>query len=298
MTSSAAIPLEFRSIPMSYKIILVHVDESKHLDKRVEVAAKIALHQNAHLVGVAVTGISRLLHRPIVPDPDGRNIEPYNAEYMEMLRQRANGALDKFETLVRGIGVTSYEKRLIDDEAADAISMQGLYADLIVLGQSDPDDPSPAARVDFPEYVVLNSECPVLIVPYTGRVFSIGDRVLIAWNESTAASRAVRNAMPFLQQAKNVQVAIINAGSRVNPHCEEFGAEIVVYLARHNIKVEVIRRTVADATGHALLALAADLTSDLIVMGGVAHPRSRSVLLGGATGVVLEEATVPVLMSH
>lgn len=283
---------------MSYKIILVHVDNSAHLDLRVEAAAKIALHENAHLIGVAATGLSRSLYRPVVSDRDGSNLAPYKADYLETLRQRAHAALEKFDTLVRGIGVTSYEKRLIDDEAAAAISMQGLYVDLIVLGQSGSDDVSLTAKVDFPEYVALNAECPVLIVPYAGPVSCIGGRVLIAWNASMAATRAVKHAMPLLKQASQVQLAIVNPASGPDPQCEESGVEMAAYLARHNITVEVVRRTVADDAGHTMLALAAELTSDLIVMGCVAHQRWRGMLLGGATRVVLEEATVAVLMSH
>lgn len=283
---------------MFYETILVHVDESKHLDKRVEVAAKIAAHENAHLIGVAATGISQALHRPVVSGPDGENMAPYKDEYTGTLRRRATAALDKFEMLARGVGATSCEKRLIDDDTAAAVSGQGIYADLIVLGQSEADDPSLTEKVDFPEYVILNSECPVLILPCAGRVFSIGDRVLIAWNGSMAASRAVRNAMPFLKQAKSVQVAIIDSSPFADPQGDESGAEFAAFLARHNIKAEVIRRTVEDDAGHALLSLAADLTSDLLIMGCVAHPRSRGMMLGGATRVVLESATVPVLMSH
>jgi nucleotide-binding universal stress UspA family protein len=283
---------------MSYKTILVHVDESKHLDKRVEVAARIAAHENAHLVGVAATGISQALHRPPVSGPDGDNMAPYNDEYTEALRQRATAALEKFDTLACRVGVSSHEKRLIDDEAAAAVSGQGLYADLIVLGQSDAEDPSLSAIVDFPEYVILNSGRPVLIIPHAGRIFSIGDRVLIAWNGSKAASCAVRNAMPFLKQAKSVQIAIIHTSLFADPQGDESGAEFAACLARHGIKADVIQCTVEDDAGHALLALAADLTSDLIVMGCVAHPRSRGILLGGATRVVLESSTVPVLMSH
>lgn len=283
---------------MCYKTILVHVDGSKHLDRRIEVAAKIALHENARLIGVAVTGIAQSLQRPALPGADGGSMGHYEAGYMRTLQQRAYAALERFEALVRGTGVASYEKRLIDDEAADAVSREGLYADLIVLGQSGMDDPSLASRVDFPEYVVLNSECPVLIVPYAGRLAGIPDRVLIAWNGSMAASRAVRNAMPFLQQANSVQVAIINLASRPEPDGEESGAGIAAFLDRHHIKVDLVRRTAKDDAGHALLSLAADLASDLIVMGCVAHPRARTVLLGGATRVVLEATTVPVLMSH
>lgn len=283
---------------MSYNTILVHVDESKQLEKRVEVAAKLALHEKAHLIGVAATGISQSLHRPALPATSGGAIEAFNAEYMASLRQRAEVALGKFEDMVRALGVASCEKRLIDDEAADAVSMQGRYADIIILGQSDADDPALTAKVDFPEYVVLNSECPVLIIPFEGRVFSIGERVLIAWNASMAASRAVRNALPFLKQAKTVQVATAHPASQPVPHQHAPGEDIVAYLNRHGIKAEVIESVLGEDAGHTLLTLASDLSCDLIIMGCVAHPRARSMLLGGTTRVVLESTTVPVLMSH
>lgn len=283
---------------MSYKTILVHVDESKHLTKRVDAAAKIALRENAHLIGVATIGISRSLHRVLLSNQQGSTVPSYKAEYLDNLRQRASAALEKFETLVQGNGVTSYEKRLIDDEAATAISMLGLNVDLIVLGQTNTDDETLTTKVDFPEYVVLNSECPVLIVPYAGSAFCNCERVLIAWNGSRASLRAVRNAIPLLQRANKIQLAIIDTGSRPALEAEESDAGIVVYLARHNIKTEVVRRTVAADSGHALLALAAELSSDLVVMGCVAHPRWRGALLGGTTRVVLEETNIAVLMSH
>lgn len=286
---------------MSCKTILVYVDASEYSNDGIEVAAKMAARDHAHLIGIAVTGLSRSLHRPVVPDQNGISMTPYKSEYLETLRLRANAALDKFEALARGFGVTSYERRLIEDEASAAISAQGLYADLIVLGRNDSDDPSLTTKVDFPEYVILNSECPVLIVPRSSRVFGnvgMAERVLIAWDGSLAASRAVRNAMPFLILANNIQLAIVEPASRPNPQCEESGKEIAAYLMRHSVKVKIVRHPAADDAGHALLALAADLSSDLIVMGCVAHPRWRGVLLGGTTRVVLEETTVAVLMSH
>lgn len=260
---------------MSYKTILVHVDGSSRAQRRIEAAARIALAENAYLVGAAVT-------------EGGSNMEPHGA----------NAALDKFEDTARQIGVTSYEKRLVEGDAADGISMQGLYCDLIVLGQSDAGAPSLAAKVDFPEYVVLNCACPVLIVPGDGPVGSIGDRILIAWNASMAAARAVRNAMPFLQKAKSIQLAVINPPGWSKVRGGQRGADAAGYLARHGIKADVIERTVEADTGHGLLSLAAELHSDLIVMGCVTHPRSRGILLGGATRTVLEFAAVPVLMSH
>lgn len=265
---------------MAYRTILVHVDDSTHSDKRVEVAARIAAHEGSHLIGLGVA----------MP---GETAEASTAN-----RLHVAAVLEKFTDQVRAIGPASVETRLLQGDAADAVSAQGRFADLIVLGQGDAQATSLTARVDFPEYIVLNSDCPVLIVPCTGRVFSIGDRILLAWNGSAAALHATRRALTFLQQAKLVQLAILAPDPAVASAAEVPAAEIVDYLARQGVKVEVLRRDVVGDPGTALLALAADLTSDLIVMGCVAHPRARRVMLGGATRAVLEQACVPVLMGH
>jgi nucleotide-binding universal stress UspA family protein len=281
---------------MFYRTLLVHVDESRHLEKRVEVAAKLAVRDNAHLIGVAATGISHLLQHTAAASHDSGDSAANGDAGMGALRS-TKAALQKFETLARAIGATSCEQRLIDDDAAVAVSRQSLYADLIVLGQSDADDLSVAGTVDFPEYVVLNSECPVLIVPRAGGAVTRYERALVAWNGSGAASRAVRDAMPFLEQATRVQIAVIDTSAASDRQGAESAGEFTVFLARHGINAEVVRRTEDDA-GHEILSLAAELGADLLVMGCVAHPRTRSMKLGGATRVVLECATIPVLMSH
>lgn len=283
---------------MFYKTILVHVDESRDLEKRVQVAARLAVHENAHLIGVAATGIPHLLPHTAAAGHDGSNSAANSDAGLEALRRRAQAALEKFDTLARAIGATSCEQRLIDDDAAVAVSRQALYADLVVLGQSDADDLSVTRTVDFPEYVVVNSECPVLIVPRAGGAVSRCERALVAWNGSGAASRAVRNAMPFLKQATSVQVAVIDTSAGSGRQGTDSAAEFMAFLARHGINAEVVRRTAEDDAGHGLLSLAAELGADMLVMGCVAHPHTRSMKLGGATRVVLESATIPVLMSH
>lgn len=283
---------------MSYRTILVHVDDSTHLEKRVEIAATIARHENARLIGVAPIGTSRTRHSPVLATLETERADRHVAEDLDESRQRAAAALEQFETQIRKTCVTSYEARLIEGEPASGIAKAGADADLIILGQSDADDPYLTASVDFPEYVVLNSRCPVLIVPRSGRVFTIGERVLIAWNASQAAAHAVRDAMPFLQQAKSIHAAIIDPPSGQDPRGQGPEGDIVAYLAGYNVKAEVVRCPTKDKPGHALLALVTDITSDLIVMGCVAHPRSRGAMLGGTTRVILESATVPVLMSR
>jgi nucleotide-binding universal stress UspA family protein len=211
--------------------------------------------------------------------------------------KRGQAALGQFEALARAAGVTSCAQRLIDDDAAVAVSRQGLHADLIVLGQGDADNASLTGSVDFTEYVALNSPCPVLIVPRAGGVSALCERPLIAWDGRSAAARALRNAIPLLQQATCVRVAVIDTSTAANRQQGEAGAELIAFLARHGINAEVVRRTAQDDAGHGLLSLAAELGCDMLVMGCVGHPRMRSMTLGGATRVVLESATIPVFMS-
>lgn len=280
---------------MSYKTVLVHVDQSKNVSARIEMAAGIAISENAHLIGAAMTGISRFLFETVTINPQEASITPY----LDTLRQRANQNLEKFDQVMQQAGVLSFEKRLVDDEAAGGISLQARYCDLVVIGQYDPDEISPYLQSDFPEYVALNSGCPVLIVPYAGIFRNVGSRVLIAWNGSKESRRAVQSALPMLKRAKVVEVAVFNPSAQADRHGEQPGADIALYLARHGVTVNVREEVVVESNvGNALLSLAADLSSDLIVMGCYGHSRFREVVLGGVTRTLLESMTVPVMMSH
>ncbi|MBC7861274.1 MAG: universal stress protein [Burkholderiaceae bacterium] len=275
---------------MSYKTILVHVDQSRHLGPRVAAAASLALAENAHLIGVAMTGISRFAYQSGAPTL---------AAHLETLRARAAGALAEFEALARGLGVASIETRLVDDDAAGGISVQARYCDLVVVGQTDLRDPSPAVPPDFPEYVLMHCGRPLLIVPHAGGAPFAADKILVAWDASMEATHAVGGALPLLRRAGRVDLVVFNP----DPHSEQAhgaqpGADIALYLARHGIAVEVTQQHTEADIGAALLAKAAALSSDLIVMGGYGHSRLREIVLGGTTRSVLDAAAVPVLMAH
>lgn len=279
---------------MSYKTILVHVDHSRHTPQRIRVAAEIALRDNAHLVGLAMTGVSRYLLDSDTVDQQ----EPVLLTHISALKKQAEQALEKYEELVRQMGVLSWEKRLVDDEPAGGVSLEARYADLVVLGQTDTDEVLPAMMSDFPEYVVMYAGRPVLIVPYAGSFEHIGKKILVAWDGSMEASRAINGALPFLRQAQEVKVVVFNADKQVNVHGEQPGADIALYLARHGVNLDVLQETTDQDSGNALLSLAADTFADLLVMGCYAHSRFREVLLGGASRTVLETMTLPVLMAH
>ncbi len=279
---------------MSYKTILVHVDESIRASERIKIAAAIAMTENAHLIGTAMTGASRYLMQTRML----AELDPNLRTHLDFLRQRAKHGLEDFEDAAQKLGLPSFEKRLVDDEAGGGICLQARYADLVVIGQNDPEEISPVVLPDFPQYVVLNSGRPVLLVPHAGRFDNIGNRVLIGWDAGMEATRAITAAIPLLRRAQIVEVAVFNARSQPHAHGMQPGADLALYLARHGVKVEVLQRKSGDNIGEALLSLAADLSSDLIIMGGYGHARFREIVLGGVTRTVLDTMTVPVLMSH
>ena len=280
---------------MSYKTILVHVDDSPHVAARIEVAATIAMAQDAHLIGAALTGISRFVKEAVAVNPYDPAITPY----LDTLRQRAAVYLDKFDEQARRIGVHSFERRLVDDEASGGISLQARYSDLVVVGQSDPEQPPRAVDADFPEYVAVSSGTPVLIIPYANTFSTVGTRAMIAWNGSREARRAVQDAMPLLQRAQRVEVVVLNPAERPDLHGADPSTDIIRYLQRHGIEAEVKTENVKHGeVGSALLAIATSSSADLLVMGCYGHTRFREMLLGGVTRDVLASMTVPVFMSH
>jgi nucleotide-binding universal stress UspA family protein len=121
--------------------------------------------------------------------------------------------------------------------------------------------------------------------------------VLLAWDGGRTAARAVGDAMPFLEKAKQVEVVIVGAKP---PKSDEVpGADLGEHLARHGITTTVKRITAPDNNvASTILSHAADSSADLIVMGGYGHSRLREFVLGGVTRGLLESMTVPVLMSH
>ena len=282
---------------MSYKTILVHVDKSGHVNERIRLAAAIAHDEGAHLIGTAATGISRYIYQSSTMG-DGMTYSAHIEAHIDVLRAQCKQALHAFEETARLANARSFEARLVDDEAGVGISLQGRYSDLIVLGQTNFDDPASSTMPDLPEYVVLNSGRPVLIVPYAGHFDTIGKRVLVAWDASISATRAVTAAIPLLHRADVVEVVVFNADDQDDAHGEQPGADIALYLARHDVKVNVTRQKSKIDIGNALLSMTNDLASDLMVMGGYGHSRFREILLGGVTRTVLESMTVPVLMTH
>lgn len=281
---------------MSYKDLLVVLDSEASARARIDLAAVLAEHFEAHIVGLY------LLPIPEAPRHFGYYDPALLDPFFEELRVRAREAADKqrevFEhvTSLRGL---SAEWRVIAAGAEVDPALHARYVDLTILGQLDPDRGEADGIRPRPEHVTLASGRPILVVPYAGHFESIGRRVLIGWNATREAARAVNDAMPLLVAAEMVTVLTIDPREGPHGHGELPGADIALHLARHGVKAQIERTASADLPiGDVLLSRAADLAVDLLVMGAYGHSRARELLLGGATRSLLRSMTVPVLMSH
>jgi nucleotide-binding universal stress UspA family protein len=188
--------------------------------------------------------------------------------------------------------------RVMRASFADALDLFGQMArrfDLCVVDQAEPDKIAPEEVII--EAALFESGRPVIIIPYIQRELLKLDRIMVCWDGSRSASRAVGDAMPLLRRAKRVDVVVVTSGGIKSD--EVPGADIAQHLARHNLNVEVEHIGSGDLdVANTILSYAADLPIDLIVMGAYGHSRLREFILGGATRGMLSSMTVPVLMSH
>lgn len=278
---------------MSYKTLLVHLDTSNRVQARLEIALRLARRFEAHLTGIFAT---------FVPDPREFRVMAGSASWFEnhrQLREEQRGAAERiFRAELLRAGVEG-DWIAASQNAGESVVSHSRYADLVIVGQSDPDDPETYVSDSFPETVVLTAGRPVLVVPYVGRHETVGSRALVAWNGSREAARAVHDAMPFLARADQVTVVRINTPRSPAPGREP-GADIALTLARHGATVDVIDicNDIDETAGDALLSLAADDSYDLVVMGAYGHARWKEQMVGGMTRTMFDSATLPVLMSH
>jgi nucleotide-binding universal stress UspA family protein len=255
-------------------------------------AVSVAATFGAHLLGVAVS------YEPVIPGTVMGGIPP---EIIESQRSESNKkartAVSRFEQAVKRTGISG-ETRIISASisgAADQIGRIGRRFDLVIVGQPDRQKSLPDEVVD--EGVLFDSGRPVIFVPFIQKGGMKLDRIMVCWDGSRAASRAVADAMPFLNKAKQVEVVIIS--DKPGKRDEVAGADLGQHLARHGLKVDVKRITSPEIdVPSTILSYAADSSADMIVMGGYGHSRLREFVLGGATRGLLEAMTVPVLMSH
>lgn len=279
---------------MTYKTILVNAAPSPRAGHIAACAARLAIAQQSHLVGLASTGINPLSYQCNAAAPG----VPMRQQDLDLLTAMADEALAGFTATVTRLGAPSSEVRRTDDDLGGALIGQARYCDLVVVGQTEPVQRATPAGVALPEELVLHGPRPVLVLPHSGEFAHVGARPLLAWDGGMAACRAFLAALPLLSAAPQCTLAVFNPTEVYDAHGPQPGADQARYLARHGVKLDVVVRQSSADLGEALLSLAADCGADLLVMGCYGHTRFRELLLGGVTRTILRDMTLPVLMTR
>ena len=168
------------------------------------------------------------------------------------------------------------------------IEQESKFCDLVIAAAP----PSGVTTATF-ETAVLNSGKSVLMFPRVMTKFSL-DSIIIGWNNSTEASRAITSSIELLKQAQRVH--IVSSPEYVEDH--EIMTSLINYLKLHDIDAsfDIVKTT--RIPGQALLDAALDGNFDLIVAGAYGHKGLKELMFGGATRYLLEKSTLPIFMSH
>jgi len=273
------------------KDIIVNLTVGRPRDIAGDYAISVATAFEAHLSAVAFAN-EPAVDTFLFPEAAASVIGAFRAE-SKAEADRAKGAFDE---TARRAGITT-DSMVIAATASGAAEKLGELArdyDLSIVAQSQPDgDVAESLAI---EGALFGSGRPVLVVPYIQSSGLKTDRVMVCWDGSRNAARAIGDAMPFLRRAGAVDVVTVEGKERRN---ELAGARIAAHLARHGLKVELKPIVAPDVdVASAILSFAADTSADLIVMGGYGHTRLREFVLGGATRGILGAMTVPTLMAH
>jgi nucleotide-binding universal stress UspA family protein len=259
---------------MDLKDVLVGVDASDAGEARLRLALAIAREHSAHL----------------------------SAAYV-LPAANSNGAAEIAETMEQRFREVARPQEIAGEwhlfAAGEGDTLVGLLktVDLAVFGQDSSDHRAPSGF--RPEDLVMAGGRPLLVVPYAGAFGAVGRRVLVAWDGTREASRALHDALPIIAGAETVVVVTVRTDEASAEYVRPSLERVVRHLERHGIaahREDTLRGDIPISD--VLLSRAADFDADLIVAGAYHHSPLREALLGGVSRELLRHMTVPVLMSH
>ena len=259
---------------MSFHDILVFLDATDDNAARLKAALDLATAHGARLIGV---------------DASSENA------FLGQWRERAVAVQGDFERAVKKSGVDSIFRGLSPSKPTGSLHLAH-YADLIIAPQPEFEMRALVAA-PVPEDVVVMSGVPTIVLPSFWKARPIGQSIVIAWNASREATRAVHDAMPLLKKANQVTIFTVAADAVA----ARSGSEMLVnHLDRHGVSTQTAHW---PATGEvtvveALFACLDTQGADLIVAGAFGHSRWVESLFGGVSSDLIRQPSLPVLMSH
>lgn len=274
------------------KDIVVNLTGSTPQEFAADYAISLAQLFDAHIAGVG------FIYEPVIP---GSLMGGIPTDLIEAQREEntkaAQAASGRFEAAAARAGVSA-EVRILDASVAGAADLFGRAArrfDLAVVGQARPREG--ASEELLIEGALFESGRPVVVVPHVQTQGVTLERVLVCWDGSRPAARAIADGMPLLRRAKAIDIVAVS-GER-GKGSELAGTNMARHLARHGLAVELKRVSAGDVdVPSAIAAYAAGIGADFMIMGGYGHSRLREWLLGGTTYELLHAAPVPLLVAH
>jgi nucleotide-binding universal stress UspA family protein len=281
---------------MPFKSIAVFIGTSPSAEARVLFAARLACRHGAHLIGLYV--VPSLM--------SGSAAESFvlgHTAVREVIAQHRAREDEAIELAKRSLSAIcgrqdiSFEFRpLVQAELGDDLVLNSLHADLVVAGGGPGNGGLPNGW--SAETLLLATGVPCILLPESWNGSAAAEHVVVAWNASRQARRAIADALPLLVTAKSVTVLLVDP-KKNSRHGEEPGADIAHYLSRHGVKVAVeqVASNGAPVAG-VILDRARQHAADLVVIGAYSHARAAQMVLGGVTRSLLREATLPLLIAH
>jgi len=197
------------------------------------------------------------------------------------------------EAATSGLACTTEAPQLAYPDLVRGFAALARMHDLTVL---DAEPVALAVDRGLIEAVLMDSGRPLIVVP-PGREAFAATRIVVAWDGSAKAARALNDAMPFLRAAEQVELVSVTGEKELENTVP--GAEIAPHLARHGVSAAVMNLPVVDGDVAETLRNHATLTrADMIVMGAFVHSRLRQMVLGGTTQSLLKQCPVPLFLSY
>ena len=283
---------------MSIKTILAVVPEGIDPEATLAPALALAERHGAHLAVLAITELPAADYGYGYGSYGGIATGQFLVEQMEEARGRVEALAERLRERLAGPAVSADVRTAARSLAgvAEEVAHHGRYADLVLLSRAG-EDVSETQRKAL-DGALFDSGRGVALTP-AGWTKSFGERIVIAWDGSLPAARAIGAAIPLIEAAREVRVALVEPKVGDEAHGPEPGADLGGALARHNPNVSVDRLPSLDRpVAKALLDHATDADADLLVLGAYGHSRFAEAVFGGVTRDMLEGASLPLLMAH
>jgi nucleotide-binding universal stress UspA family protein len=272
------------------KTVVLHAVDHALFDNRLAYARELAIACGAHLA----VNYPIPVYGPVAADMSGGIFTAdFIGRMLEIEREQAAKVKAKVATHLADLGTTWQWEQNYGDSARSLIDASKL-ADLVVVGPSDPDNVRGPIPAPVAGSLALHGCAPVLVVPARAAHFDVKAPVVVGWNGSAEAARAIKAALPLLKMAHHVIIAEVSAEKDAALPDLDIGS----YLARHGVSARMSQERPQGSPAQTLTAVARDAGAHLMVVGAYGRPRLIEYVFGGATRELLADPQLPVLMMH